>query len=143
GYWWINDTNTGEKATGDDGKTPKFRIENGELQYSFNGKDWTSLGNIKGEPGMQGDSIFKENGVTVEGDHVIFTLTKALADGRETIELPLYSSALRFDSYETVNVTTAGKKLNLTLPDNLTAENYKCLIATVTPTSGNGVYTRA
>src|SRR5699024_7894910 len=106
GYWWINDTNTGEKATGDDGKTPKFRIENGELQYSFNGKDWTSLGNIKGEPGMQGDSIFKENGVTVEGDHVIFTLTKALADGRETIELPLYSSALRFDSYETVNVTT-------------------------------------
>lgn len=150
GNWWINGEDTQIKATGENGKTPEFQIEGGYLQYKFEGDDaWTSLDNVKGSQGEQGpqgiqgpqgDAIFKKDGVKIEGDHVIFTL----ADGKDTpVKLPLYSSALRFDGYETANVYVTGTELTVTLPDNLTADNYKCLIATITPTSGDYVSTRA
>lgn len=142
-YWYIGDKNTGVKATGDNGKTPEFELgDDGELKYKFEGDDnWTSLGNIRGSEGPQGpqgDAIFKEGGVDIKDDHVIFTLK----DGK-TIKLPYYSSALRFEDYKTVKVHAIEKELEVILPDNLTEKNYECLIATVTPTSGNGVYTRA
>lgn len=39
-------------ADGEDGVTPVFKIENGELQVSYdNSETWTSLGNVKGEDG--------------------------------------------------------------------------------------------
>ncbi len=66
GYWWINNTNTNVKATGDagipgaagtNGKTPTFKIEDGELKYQFTGDTgWTSLGSVKGEKGEQGNT---------------------------------------------------------------------------------------
>ena len=37
---------------GEDGKTPDFKIENGELKVSYDGGNtWTSLGTVKGEDG--------------------------------------------------------------------------------------------
>lgn len=41
---------------GADGRTPIFKIEDGELFYSYNdGKLWHRLGNVKGEQGIQGE----------------------------------------------------------------------------------------
>ena len=66
GCWWINNTNTHVKATGDtgapgaagaDGKTPTFKIEDGELKYQFpDDTEWTSLGSVKGDTGEQGNT---------------------------------------------------------------------------------------
>lgn len=55
--------------------------------------------------------------------------------------LPKYSSAIRFESYETADVNVLSTELKVILPDSLTSSNYNCLIATVTPASG--AYTRA
>ena len=43
----------GDSGTqGEDGKTPDFKIENGELKVSYDGGNtWTSLGTVKGEDG--------------------------------------------------------------------------------------------
>ena len=43
----------GDNGTqGEDGKTPDFKIENGELKVSYDGGNtWTSLGTVKGEDG--------------------------------------------------------------------------------------------
>lgn len=55
--------------------------------------------------------------------------------------LPKYSSAIRFESYETADVNALSTELKVILPDSLTSSNYNCLIATVTPASG--AYARA
>ncbi len=50
------DGSNGQNGTnGVDGKTPTFKIENGELKVSYdNGATWTSLGTVKGADGADG-----------------------------------------------------------------------------------------
>lgn len=46
----------GEKGeAGADGKTPAFKIENGELFVSYDGESWSSLGSISGADGKDGE----------------------------------------------------------------------------------------
>lgn len=52
GYWVIDGQKTTHKAIGEDGKTPEFKIENDYLYASYDGKDWTPLGYVKGADGI-------------------------------------------------------------------------------------------
>ena len=101
------------------------------------GKTWTK---VSGEDGEQGDAIFKD--VKIEDDRVIFTLTE---NPSNPIIVPLYSSfTLCFDSYQTTMVTIVDFPLTVKLPEDLTQANYKCLMATITPTNGSiNINTRA
>ncbi len=75
GYWVINDTATGVKAAGENGKTPKFKIVDGKWYYSYemtNTEDndingWIEAGQATGK---DGDAFF-ENVTTVEEEETI------------------------------------------------------------------------
>ncbi len=84
GYWWIDGINTGVKAEGtdgEDGKTPKLKLENGHLFVSYDdGATWEDLGIVGGTDGsgtvvvikpmfkLEGDNLFVslDNGATWE-----------------------------------------------------------------------------
>lgn len=150
GNWWIGTTDTGVKAQGDKGAdaiAPQVRInaDTNEWEISTDGgKTWNSTGvkatGDKGNTGAQGekgDSMFSN----IDNSNEAY-VELTLADGVTKIKLPRYSSAVRFESYEPADVYMVGEtELKVILPDNLLSNNYGCLIATVTPTSG--AYTRA
>ena len=150
GNWWIGTTDTGVKAQGDKGAdaiAPQVRInaDTNEWEISADGgKTWNSTGvkatGDKGNTGAQGekgDSMFSN----IDNSNEAY-VELTLADGVTKIKLPRYSSAVRFESYEPADVYMVGEtELKVILPDNLLSNNYGCLIATVTPTSG--AYTRA
>jgi len=83
GNWWIGTTDTGVQAAGkdgEDGKTPEFKLEDGQLWVSYNnGGNWRSLGGITaGEggqsiPGPAGTGI---SNITIDTNgNLIITLT--------------------------------------------------------------------
>ena len=67
GYWVINDTDTGVKAAGENGKTPLFKIVEGQWYYSYEKTNtgdndvegWTKAGQATGDPGASGDAFFE------------------------------------------------------------------------------------
>ena len=59
-------------ATGQDGKTPQLRINEGNWEVSYDGQTWTVVGPAQ-TPGESVDVVFK--GVKETKDQVIFTLT--------------------------------------------------------------------
>lgn len=77
GEWLTNDHGDkikAEGADGNDGTTPKFKIENDYWYISYNnGETWEQLGKATGEDGIDGDSIFKA--VTQDDKNVYFELT--------------------------------------------------------------------
>lgn len=82
-YWtlngeWLTDDHgdkiKAEGADGNDGTTPKFKIENDYWHISYNnGETWEQLGKATGEDGKDGNSIFKA--VTQDDKNVYFELT--------------------------------------------------------------------
>lgn len=71
---------------GDDGVTPKFKIENEYWYISYNnGESWEQLGKATGSTGE--DSMFTDIDYKTSTDYVIFTL----ADGTQ-IKLPTWSA---------------------------------------------------
>ena len=82
-YWTLNgewltnghgDKIKAEGVDGDDGTTPKFKIENDYWHISYNnGETWEQLGKATGEDGKDGNSIFKA--VTQDDKNVYFELT--------------------------------------------------------------------
>ena len=73
---------------GDDGNTPKLKIENGYWYVSYGDDDWVRLGQATGEdgrPGQDGDSMFSDIDVS-DPDFVVLTL----AETGERIRLPRY-----------------------------------------------------
>ena len=54
----INHGTNGTNGTnGVDGKTPTLKLENGILSYSYDGTNWTELGNVKGADGADGATV--------------------------------------------------------------------------------------
>ncbi len=52
GNWWVGETDLDVSAKGQDGETPTFKIENGNLYAKFpSDKDWTPLGTVVGADG--------------------------------------------------------------------------------------------
>lgn len=82
-YWtlngeWLTDDHgdkiKAEGADGNDGTTPKFKIENDYWYISYNnGETWEQLAKATGEDGKDGDSIFKA--ITQDDKNVYFELT--------------------------------------------------------------------
>ena len=90
---------------GDDGNTPKLKIENGYWYVSYGDDDnWVQLGQATGEdgrPGQDGDSMF--SGIDVsDPDFVVLTL----AETGERIRLPRYREKfdLLFEKSDTEKV---------------------------------------
>ena len=90
---------------GDDGNTPKLKIENGYWYVSYGDADnWVQLGQATGEdgrPGQDGDSMF--SGIDVsDPDFVVLTL----AETGERIRLPRYREKfdLLFEKSDTEKV---------------------------------------
>ena len=90
-YWkvngkWLLDSNDNKvKATGKDGATPSFRVDesNGDIYVTINGVE-TKLGNIKGIQGEPGSSDLTK--IEEKGDQVIITF------GGTTIMVPTWSA---------------------------------------------------
>lgn len=144
GEWLLDNGNkmpvTGEKGDkgdkGADAIAPQVRInaDTNEWEISTDGgKTWNSTGvKATGAQGEKGDSMFSN----IDNSNKAY-VELTLADGVTKIKLPRYSSAVRFESYEPADVYMVGEtELKVILPDNLLSNNYGCLIATVTPTSG-------
>ena len=89
---------------GDDGNTPKLKIENGYWYVSYGDDDWVRLGQATGEdgrPGQDGDSMFSDIDVS-DPDFVVLTL----AETGERIRLPRYREKfdLLFEKSDTEKV---------------------------------------
>lgn len=86
-------TNGEAGQPGENGKTPTFKIETGELKVSYDdGSTWTSLGNVTGTPGATGREVqLQVNGGYIqwkyEGDsawtNLVSLETLVGSDGRE------------------------------------------------------------
>ena len=92
GYWWIDGINTGVKAEGtdgEDGKTPKLKLENGHLFVSYDdGATWEDLGLVGssggtgGSDGEDGIGILSIEKTGTEG--LVDTYTITYTDGTTT-----------------------------------------------------------
>ena len=146
GYWYINGEPTGVPATGENGKTPAFTLDDaGNLSYQFEGEASKPLGNIKGpqgdkgEEGAQGkpgnngkDGVF--TGITYTPGDAKAVLTLA---GGTTIEVAIYQSLTIGEGTGTLTVAANGTTdIKLTIPDNVTA-----LMAQITPEGSGGTFT--
>ena len=91
-------------ADGKDGVTPEFKLENGKLYYSVDGKTtWIELGNVTGADGADGEDANAWFTLTQDASTVTLTLT----DGSGTIVLPKYNN---FD----ITIVPVGLKLGET-----------------------------
>ena len=143
GNWIINGTDSGVPATGEDGKTPTFKIENGHLYYQFNGdSDWEDLGKVEGPQGEQGEQGAQGNpgkdgvftGITYTPGDATAVLTLA---GGTTIEVAIYQPLTIGEGTGTLTVAANGTTdITLTIPDNVTA-----LMAQITPEGSGGTFT--
>ncbi len=52
GFWYLDGEKTEFRAIGIDGKTPTFKIESGNLFVTYDGENWTDLGQIVGKDGI-------------------------------------------------------------------------------------------
>lgn len=146
GNWIINGTDTNVPATGENGKTPEFTLDDeGNLSYQFEGEASKPLGNIKGPQGNKGeqgeqgkpgndgkDGVF--TGITyTQGDA---KAVLKLADGT-TIEVAIYQPLTIGEGTGTLTVAANGPTdIPLTIPDNVTA-----LMAQITPEGSDGTFT--
>lgn len=146
GNWIINGTDTNVPATGENGKTPEFTLDDeGNLSYQFEGEASKPLGNIKGPQGNKGeqgeqgkpgndgkDGVF--TGITyTQGDA---KAVLKLADGT-TIEVAIYQPLTIGEGTGTLTVAANGPTdIPLTIPDNVTA-----LMAQITPAGSGGTFT--
>lgn len=146
GNWIINGTDTNVPATGENGKTPEFTLnDEGNLSYQFEGEASKPLGNIKGPQGNKGeqgeqgkpgndgkDGVF--TGITyTQGDA---KAVLKLADGT-TIEVAIYQPLTIGEGTGTLTVAANGPTdIPLTIPDNVTA-----LMAQITPEGSGGTFT--
>ena len=146
GTWIINGTDTNVPATGENGKTPEFTLDDeGNLSYHFGDGQSKPLGNIKGpqgdkgEEGAQGkpgndgkDGVF--TGITYTPGDAKAVLTLA---GGTTIEVAIYQSLTIGEGTGTLTVAANGTTdITLTIPDNVTA-----LMAQITPEGSDGTFT--
>lgn len=104
---------------GDDGNTPKLKIENGYWYVSYGDDDnWVQLGQATGEdgrPGQDGDSMF--SGIDVsDPDFVVLTL----AETGERIRLPRYRE--KFDLLFEKSDTEKVKEMEIACGAGETAE---------------------
>ena len=91
-------------AAGKDGVTPEFKLEEGKLFYSVDGKKtWIELGNVTGANGADGEDANAWFTLTQDASTVTLTLT----DGSGTIVLPKYNN---FD----ITIVPVGLKLGET-----------------------------
>lgn len=103
---------------GDDGNTPKLKIENGYWYVSYGDDDWVRLGQATGEdgrPGQDGDSMFSDIDVS-DPDFVVLTL----AETRERIRLPRYRE--KFDLLFEKSDTEKVKEMEIACGAGETAE---------------------
>ena len=81
GYWWIDGINTGVKAEGtdgEDGKTPKLKLEDGHLWVSYDdGATWEDLGLVQGSGGS-GDTEFIKPLFKIEGNNLFVSFDNGL-----------------------------------------------------------------
>ena len=107
-YWtvddqWLLDENGAKiRTTGDDGLTPKFKIEDGQWFIRYNDEEeWKEYGQATGDKGEQGetgnagDSIFAKDGIDVSNPNYI-ELT--LANGTK-IQIPTLASVLALENF--------------------------------------------
>ena len=103
---------------GDDGNTPKLKIENGYWYVSYGDDNWVQLGQATGEdgrPGQDGDSMF--SGIDVsDPDFIVLTL----AGTGERIELPRYRE--KFDLLFEKSDTEKVKEMEIACGAGETAE---------------------
>ncbi len=143
GYWYINGEPTNIPATGENGKTPEFTLDDeGNLSYHFGDGQPVSLGNIKGPQGDKGEQGAQGNdgkdgvftGITyTPGDA---TAVLKLTDGT-TIEVAIYQPLTIGEGTGTLTVAANGTTdITLTIPDNVTA-----LMAQITPEGSGGTFT--
>ncbi|WP_337600673.1 leucine-rich repeat protein [Alistipes ihumii] len=103
---------------GDDGNTPKLKIENGYWYVSYGDDDWVRLGQATGEdgrPGQDGDSMFSDIDVS-DPDFVVLTL----AETGERIRLPRYRE--KFDLLFEKSDTEKVKEMEIACGAGETAE---------------------
>ena len=104
---------------GDDGNTPKLKIENGYWYVSYGDDDnWVQLGQAMGEdgrPGQDGDSMFSDIDVS-DPDFVVLTL----AETGERIRLPRYRE--KFDLLFEKSDTEKVKEMEIACGAGETAE---------------------
>ena len=156
GNWIINGTDTGVSAKGQngtDGKTPTFKIENGNLYYQFEGDDnWKDLGNVTGpkgdkgdtgeqgpagEEGEDGDSFFQKVDYKKGDASATFTL----ADGT-VFEVPIYQGTIKIgEGTGTLILENVETTIDITLPTGTKAADYTALVAQITPEGADGTYT--
>ena len=103
---------------GDDGNTPKLKIENGYWYVSYGDDDWVRLGQATGEdgrPGQDGDSMFSDIDVS-DSDFVVLTLAETM----ERIRLPRYRE--KFDLLFEKSDTEKVKEMEIACGAGETAE---------------------
>ena len=138
GKWMLDDTGNKVRAIGmdghigQDGITPKLKIENGYWYISYdNGATWSSktLGQATGDKGTDGDSFFKD---VVVSDHEVKFITQ---DGEEFIVPRNRKVKLILDAQDGETGILPGKEIVV----NYTVEN--ATNETFVTASSNGVYT--
>lgn len=147
GYWYIDGNNTEVPATGNDGRTPTFQInDNGELCYRFSEtEEWNSLGKVVGKDGTVGDGLFSNCRESDDGSHYIFVL----ADGG-TIEVAAYLPFRIMASYEDsstfdnsivhFDASVRSRTFNLDYSDYLSYYTT-AVMAQIIPEGNDGIYT--
>ena len=156
GNWIINGTDTGVSAKGQngtDGKTPTFKIENGNLYYQFEGDDnWKDLGNVTGPKGDKGDTGEQgpAGGDGEDGDSFFqkvdykkgdASATFTLADGT-VFEVPIYQGTIKIgEGTGTLILEDTETTIDITLPTGTEADDYTALVAQITPEGADGTYT--
>lgn len=145
GEWLLDDKENkilAEGLAGNDGITPRFKIEDGDWCISLdNGGSWQNLGRAAGADGNDGDSMFSDID-TSDPDFVKFTL----ADGTGFTVPRKSSLAIEFDRDAMVamraNATrTIGYTITANTPGNLQVEvlssgNVRAKVSGTTGTTG-------
>ena len=149
-YWtiggeWILDGDkkmpvTGEK--GADAIAPRIRIDEDTLEWEIStdgGVTYTPTGIVA--KGDKGDSMFSALDNTNE-KYVELTL----ADGETKIQLPRYAEfAISFEipENEIFYASPANNKITLVLPSTLREEDYRSIIAAVTPAKDENAFVKS
>ena len=149
-YWtvggeWILDGDkkmpvTGEK--GADAVAPQLRINEDTLEWEIStdgGKTFASTGIVA--KGDKGESMF----VSLDNSNDGY-LELTMAGSSTKIRLPKYMEfAISFEiaENETFYATPSNNELTLVLPSTLREEDYRSIIAAVTPVKGDNVFVKS
>ena len=107
------------------------------------GQTWYRITGDKGEPGdegdkdEQGDSMFATDPkLSDDGTHWTFYL-----DGGASFDVPAYRSLQIGDGTGMITLTATTQAITLTYPTGTTADDYRALVAQITPEGADGTYT--